>query len=292
MLVSPAQVVAPCSVSGTATIQNQGDATALATCSTFTGSIAVATGTTEHINIASVRGVTGDLVVQHAPNITSFGADSMQHIGGSFILNDCQILSSLTFPELTTVGDLEFEALPNLQQLGFTTSIAQAHTLNIQNTFLTTLNGINLQKVSSVTIVNNPLLQAINMQVSNISQSLTISSNGNHLKASFPNLETAQNLTFRDASSVDIPSLANVSGSLGFYENSFQSLSTPNLTLVKDTLAFVSNSQLTNISMPILKTIGGGFQVQNNSVLDDVSNSFPKLQSIGGALAFFGNFTR
>jgi len=292
VLVSPAQVVAPCSVSGTATIQNQGDATALATCSTFTGSIAVATGTTEHINIASVRGVTGDLVVQHAPNITSFGADSMQHIGGSFILNDCQILSSLTFPELTTVGDLEFEALPNLQQLGFTTSIAQAHTLNIQNTFLTTLNGINLQKVSSVTVVNNPLLQAISMQVSNISGSLTISSNGNHLKASFPNLETAQNLTFRDSSSIDIPSLANVTGSLGFYENSFQSLSTPNLTLVGGTLAFVSNSQLTNISMPILKTIGGGFQVQNNSVLDDVSNSFPKLQSIGGALAFFGNFTR
>ena len=292
MLVSPAQTLAPCSVSGTATIQNQGDVTALSTCSTFSGSLAIATDTTDKINIASVRAVTGDLVMENAPNITSFGADSLQQIGGSFILNNCQILSSLTFPDLTNVGNLKFEALPNLQQLGFTTSIGQANTLDIQNTFLTTLNGINLQKVSSVTIVNNPLLQAVNMQVSNISQSLTIASNGNRLQASFPNLETAQNLTFRDSQSVSIPSLANVTGSLGFYENTFDSLNTPNLTLVGGTLAFVSNSELTNISMPILKSIGGGFQVQNNSVLVDLSDSFTSLQSIGGALAFFGNFTR
>lgn len=290
LLISIAQT--GCSVSGTATIQNQGDATAIASCSTFTGSLAVATGTTDNINIASVRAVTGDVVVQDAPNITQFGADSMQQIGGSFILNNCQILSSLTFPLLTSVGKLDFEALPNLQQLGFTASIGEATTVNIQNTFLTTLNGINLQKVSSVTIVNNPLLQAVSMQVSNVSQSLTIASNGNRLQASFPNLETAQNLTFRDSQSVSIPSLANVTGSLGFYENTFPSINTPNLTFVGGTLAFVSNSQLTNISMPNLKTIGGGFQVQNNSVLDDLSNSFGSLQSIGGALAFFGNFTR
>ena len=289
MLISAAQAV--CSVSGTATIQNQGDATALASCSTFSGSIAVATGTTEDINIASVRAVTGDLVIKNAPNITSFGADSMQQIGGSFILNNCQILSSLTFPDLSKVGNLDFEALPNLQQLGFTTSVASANTLNIQNTFLTTLNGINLQKVSSVTIVNNPLLQDVSMQVSNVSQSLTIASNGDRLQASFPNLETAQNLTFRNTQSVSIPSLANVTGSLGFYENTFQSLTAPSLTTVGGTLALVSNSQLTNVSMPALKTINGGFQVQNNTVLDDLSNSFGSLQTIGGALDFFGNFT-
>jgi hypothetical protein len=281
-----------CSVSGTATIQNQGDATALASCSTFSGSIAVATGTTDNINIASVRAVTGDVVIQNAPNITTFGADSLQQIGGSFTLNNCQILSSLTFPDLTSVGDLDFDALPNLQQLGFTTSIGEANNLNIQNTFLNTLNGINLQKVTSVNIVNNPLLQDISMQVSNISQSLTIASNGDRLQADFPNLETAQNLTFRDSQSVSIPSLANVTGSLGFYENTFQTLNAPNLTLVGGTLAFVSNSQLTNISMPLLKSIGGGFQVQNNSALDDVSNSFDALQTIGGAFAFFGNFTK
>jgi hypothetical protein len=290
VLISVAQI--ECSVSGTATIQNQGDATALSTCSTFSGSLAVATGTTESINIPRVRAVTGDLVIKDAPNITTFGADSLQKIGGSFTLNNCQILSSLTFPQLTTVGELDFEALPNLGQLGFTSSIGEATSINIQNTFLTTLNGINLEKVSSVTIVNNPLLQAVSMQVSNVSQSLTIASNGNRLEASFPNLETAQNLTFRNAQSVSIPSLANVTGSLGFYENTFESVTTPNLTSVGGTLAFVSNSQLTNISMPVLKTVGGGFQVQNNSRLVDLSDSFGSLETIGGALAFFGNFTR
>ena len=231
MLISVAQT--ECSVSGTTTIQNQDGATALVTYSTFTGSLAVATGTTDNINIASVRAVTGDLVVQNARNINTFGADSMQQIGGSSILNNCQILSSLTFPQLIKVGNLEFEALPNLQQLGFAASIGEANALNIQNTFLTTLNSINPQKVSNVTIVNNPLSQAVSMQVSNVSQSLTIASNGNRLQASFPNLETAQNLTFRNSHSVTTPSLANVTGSLGFYENTFQSLSAPNPGLLR-----------------------------------------------------------
>lgn len=252
----------------------------------------MATGTTDNINIASVRAVTGDISVMGAPNITTFGADSIQQIGGTFTLNNCQILSSVNWPQLTAVGNLDFEALPNLQQFGFTSSIGQANTVNIQNTFLTTLNGINLQKVTSVTIVNNPLLQAVSMQVSNISEALTIASNGDRLQASFPNLLTAQNLTFRDCPSVSIPSLNNVTGSMGFYSNSFQSLNTPNLTLVDGTLAFVSNTQLTNISMPGLNTINGGLQIQNNSQLQDMTNSFPGLKTIGGALDFFGNFTK
>jgi len=281
-----------CSASGTLTIQNAGDATALASCETFTGSIAIATGTTDAINIPDVRAVTGNIVAENAPNITNFGADSIREIGGSFTLNNCQILSSLSWPELSVVGNLDFEALPNLQALGFTSSVEEATTLNIQNTFLTSLNGINLQSVASVTIVNNPLLQDVSMQVSNISQSLTIASNGDRITASFPNLETAQNLTFRDCPSVSIPSLSNVTGSLGFYENTFQSISCPNLTFVGGTLAFVSNTQLTNISFPELVTIGGGFQVQNNTDLDDLTNSFPDLKTIGGALDWTGNFTK
>jgi len=251
--------------------------------------LAIATGTSDPINIASVKAITGDLIVQNAPNLTAMGADSLQKIGGDFTVNNCQILSSLSFPQLTDVGNLNLQALPNLNQLGFTTNIRSAKTLNIQNTFLSTLDGINMQTVNSITIANNRLLQDISFQVANISQSLVLESNGDRLTASFPNLVTASNLTFRSCPSVSIPSLHNVSGSLGFYENTMQSIAAPNLTLVGGTLALNTNTQLANISMPILKTIGGGFQIQNNTKLLQVS--FPAVQSIGGALDFFGNFT-
>jgi hypothetical protein len=272
------------------TVQNAGDASALATCKTFSGSIAVATGTSDPINFPNVKAITGDLVVMNAPNITTFGADSLQQIGGDFTVNNCQILSGLPFPQLGSVGNLNLQALPNLNLLGFTSTVQSAATLNIQNTFLSTLDGINLQTVNSIYIANNRLLQDISFQVSNISQSLVLESNGDRLTASFPNLLTASNLTFRSCPSVSIPSLANVTGSLGFYENTMSSISAPNLTLVGGTLAINTNTKLTNVTFPVLKTIGGGFQVQNNTQL--LSVSFPQVQTIAGALDFYGNFTR
>jgi len=102
-------------------------------------------------------------------------------------------------------------------------------------------------------------------------------------------LETAQNVTFRGAAAVSIPSLVKVTGSLGFYENNLATVYAPNLTAVGQSLAVNTNTQLTNVSFPLLQSIGGGFQVQNNTQLTNVT--FPSLQTIGGALDFYGNFT-
>lgn len=271
------------------TVQNAGDASALASCSTFSGSIAVATGTTDTLNFASVKAITGDLNISQNSQITVVGADSLLAIGGTFTVNNCQIINSLNFPQLTNVGGIDFEGLPNLNTLGFTTQVQKASTLNIQNTFLATLNGINLQQVDSIYIANNRLLQDVSFQVSTIAQSLILESNGDRLAASFPNLLSAQNLTFRNVPTISIPSLANVSGSLGFYENTISGINAPNLTLVGGTLAINTNTQLSNISFPILKTITGGLQIQNNTLLTSVN--LPALQTVGGATDMYGNFS-
>ncbi|QDS76365.1 hypothetical protein FKW77_003240 [Venturia effusa] len=281
---------AQCSSSSTLTIQNAGDASALASCTTYDGSIAVATGTTDTINFASVRSITGDLSISSNNAITSVGADSLTSIGGTFTVSNCQILSSLSFPQLSSVGNIDFEGLPNLNLLGFTSNIARTGRLNIQNTFLSTLDGINLQQVNSIYIANNRLLQDISFQVSNISQSLILESNGDRLTASFPNLMSAQNLTFRNVPTLSIPSLHNVSGSLGFYENSITGLTAPNLTTVGGTLAINTNTELTNVTMDSLKSITGGLQVQNNTLLTSVV--FPALETVGGATDMYGNFTQ
>jgi hypothetical protein len=236
-----------------------------------------------------VRSITGDLTATGATNVTSISADSIQSIGGTFGLNNLQNLNTLNFLEITEVGKLDFSGLPNLNALNFPQNIKSAQSLNIQNTFLSSLSGINLQEVDTIYIANNRLLQDISFQVSNLNGTINVESNGDQLKCAFPNLITAANITFRDIPAISIPSLANTTGSLGFYENSFAGIACPNLTQVGGTLAINTNTKLTNISMPLLKTVTGGLQVQNNTILDKVT--FPALQTVSGATDMYGNFT-
>ncbi len=47
---------------------------------------------------------------------------------------------------------------------------------------------------------------------------------------------------------------------------------------------------LSNLSFPLLETVGGGIIIQNNQNLVEI-DGFPKLESIGGAVTIRGNFT-
>jgi len=285
-----AQSDSGCSASnGPLQIQNQGDATAIGGCTSFTGSITIATNTQDKINLPNIRSISGDLIADGATNMTSFGADSLQTIGGKFTLNNLQLLTSISFPFLTSVGDLSFQGLPNLAALGFSANVKTIKSLNIQNTFLGSLAGLNPQTIDSITVANNRMLQTLSFQVSQVMQSINIQGNGDNFNAQFPNLQTAQNITFRQCPTINIPSLMNVTGSLGFYDNSLTSISAVNLTSVGQTLAINSHPNLNNVSLPALTSIGGGFQVQNNTALTSVD--VPQLKTIGGALDFYGGFT-
>jgi len=291
--VGGAYAQSSCSVSGTTTLNSPADASALSSCQTFSGSIAIATGVTQGMNIPGVRRITGDLVANNNSLIPSISGDSLQTIGGAFILNELQILSTLSFPQLSQVDSIQWNALAGLQQLSFTTGVQQASELNIQNTQLQTLDGINLAVVDTVFITNNNYLNDISMQLGNITKSLNIESNGGNVSAIFPNLIWANNMTFRNVSQIALNSLVSVNGSLGFYSNEFESLQCANLTTVgsnKGDLTIVSNQNLNNVSFPQLKKVGGGFSIQNNTDLM-VIDGFPKLATITGAFDLYGDFT-
>jgi len=278
-----------CRTTGTLTVVSPADASGLSSCTTFSGSVAIATEAAGQFSFPSVRRITGDLTATGATNVTSISADSLESIGGTFGIDNLQQLNSLNFLQLAEVGELSFSGLPNLNALNFPQNIRSAQSLNIQNTFLSTLNGINLQEVDTIYIANNNLLQDISFQVSNLTGTINVESNGDQLQLAFPNLITASNITFRDVPSISIPSLTNTSGSLGFYECSFQNLACPNLTTVGGTLAINTNPELTNISMPLLEEVTGGVQVQNNTILEEVT--FPALTTVTGATDMYGNFT-
>lgn len=289
LAIAGAAHAASCSAEGTATVVSPGDATALSACKTFTGSVAIATEAAGSFDFGNLGSITGDLMVTGATNVSAISANNLGSIGGKFTVDNLQTLSTLSFTALTEVGSLDLSGLPNLNGLNFNGPLSSAESINIQNTFLASLTGINLLQINSIYIANNRLLQDISFQVSKISGSVNIESNGDKLTTSFPNLQTAQNLTFRNCPSVSIPSLSNTTGSLGLYESSLQSIFAPNLTTVGGTLAINTNTALGNISMPLLKTISGGLQVQNNTILKEVS--FPALQTVTGATDMYGNFT-
>lgn len=222
--------------------------------------------------------------------MTSISGASLQTIGDAFRLENVQILSTLNFPQLSEVGSVEWTGLPNLQGLSFTTGLSQADSLTIINTGLSSLDGINLESVDTFVVTNNNYLNQISMQVESISDRIELAANGRDVEAEFPNLQWAYNMTLANVSSVSIPSLSSVNGSLGFYSNFIESVSAPNLTNVGGGLSFVANADLTNASFPELTTISGGLLIANNTAFEEITG-FPALTRVGGAVDISGNFT-
>lgn len=275
--------------SGTTTISTQAEATGLASCSQFNGDIWIASNTNEDIDLSGIQRIDGSLLARKVQKMTSLSADTLSTISDTFGLDTISSLTSLSFPALVAVDSILWSGLPSLQGLSFTQQVQKASTLSIQNTNLATLEGIDLQMIDFLQIANNPFLDEVNMQLGNVTEALSMAANGRNIKVSFPNLEWARNMTFRNVSSLDIPSLAVVNKSAGFYSNFFDSISAPNLTAVGGSLAFVSNGALTNISFPELKALNGGLQIANNTKLGTV-DGFPRLSKVFGDVDLFGVF--
>ena len=291
-----------CSTDATATISASGDASAIASCTTFDGSIAIETGLSVptggdgHQSLAidgELTRVTGNITVTNAVNLATLSFGSLKRIGG-FELGGLTVLSSLNCPQLSQVDQLNFTALPALSQMSFgNTGIQTAQDILITNTNLGSLEGIDqLQKVTTFNVNNNQQLTNISLQVTSIEISLDIEANDESvsgLATSFPMLETATNMTFRNCSSINLPSLKNVTQKLGFYGNAMTGFAAPNLT-TSGGLIFVDNTELTNISIPLLTSVNGSYQIANNTELK-IIDGFPKLSVVTGALDFNGNFS-
>lgn len=280
-----------CSTSATATIQNAGDATGLAGCSTFSGSIAIATGTTDDIALDGIKTLNGNLVAGSNGDIKRISAANLEELNGEMNLNELTRLYAVEFPKLKKVDSIKWNALPNLQQIGFTASVEKAKKVRVENTGLRSLQGINIQQIDTIFIANNGYINEITMQLGNVSDALTFADNNKAVKVELPNLIWATNMTFRFCGSVSVPSLASLNGSLGLYNNGFESFSAPNLTRVGEALAIVANDALNNLTFPQLTKISDNLQIANNSALQSI-DGFPILKSIGGAFDISGNMSQ
>ncbi|KAH8693142.1 GPI-anchored cell wall organization protein Ecm33 [Talaromyces proteolyticus] len=270
-------------------ISSQSDADALQGCQKISGDIAIQSSVQTPLTFSGIQSVSGSFTAAGATNISSISAPSLTSIGDEFSLKQVNQLTSLSFPKLTSVGSITFVTLPNLQLLGFNDGINSAGSVSITDTGLTSLQGIELDSVGNFDLTANTALVEVNVNnIKNISGLLTISSNNNKLVIDFPNLVSAQNMSFMNSSTISVPSLANLTGSLGLFGNYISNFSAPNLTTCDD-LSFDSNGELSKINLPKLETLSGGLSISNNGKLDTID--LPALATVLGAIDVTGSFS-
>jgi hypothetical protein len=282
-LAAAGSAYAACSHTATSTIQNGGDATAIATCSTFSGSIAVATGVGEDVSLDGVEKIDGNLIIRSNPNIKRFAGADLEEVSGQLTLDNVAEIAALSFPKLTTVGTLFLNGLPNLRTLEFTEGISKADGIRIENTNLQNLNGIDLEdEVEQIILANNKQIDTIIMDnIVNITKSLNLAFNNDQVNVSFSELESANNISLRAIGSLNIPSLAKInSGDFGVFESdNLASIAAANLTKIDGALVINNNKGLKNISIAALTDVGANLQIANNTDLHK-HDGFPKLKNV------------
>ncbi|KAJ5570898.1 hypothetical protein N7535_004558 [Penicillium sp. DV-2018c] len=275
---------------GDTKIKTQSDADGINTCSTIKGDITIDKSFSGDLQLNGIKKITGALQCSGGANVSSITASSLSSIGKGFDLEGLTTLTLLEFAELDSVGSINWEALPKLQSLNFAKGVTQAGDVSIANTGLTDLNGISLKTVGTFSIQNNRDLKTIDINnLQNASNIISFSGNFDTLEINLPNLGTGTNMTFQNISSVSVPSLEKLTGQLGFWGTKFETFSAPNLTQTGD-LIFKDNSKLSNISMPVLKTVSGGFTIARDDELSTIS--LPRLERVNGAIDFSGTFNK
>ena len=282
------------SSSSTLTIQSGGDATALGSCKTVTGSVAIATGAASggSLDLGTVGSITGSLEYAGDTAVQSFSANSLSSLG-SLNLTGLSALSSLKLTSLQEVGSLTLQNLPALQSFDFGTGFSKAGVITIINTDVNDISSASqADQVTGIVISDNQFLSNVSFEI----EALGLADIGpnnlqNGLSLDFPNLATAESLTFRNATEISTPSLTNVTNTLGLYGNKISSYAAPKLSWC-GALVVNDNPQLTNLSFPALKFINSTqnatLQVANNTKLSTI-DGFQQLSSVSGNVDFSGN---
>ncbi|KAL7622960.1 cell wall protein Ecm33 [Parahypoxylon ruwenzoriense] len=277
----------------TATIRSAADATQVANCESIAGDVVIDRDAGPDINIGGrLQEIGGDLRAENNGLLNSLSSSSLRTVGGIFALRNVTKLSTLTFPRLGEVGSIDWATLNALPEPTFgNPGITKAKSVTIADTFIENIDGINVDSLTDMNINNNRRLTKFSTSIKSLSNTLYVQANGLNLTMEMPNLEWIANMTIANVTSFSVPSLHTVNGSMRFDSNYFTTFTAANLTEIQDgDLSFVSNPELTNISIPNLERIGGGFTIANNTGLEKL-DGFGSLNEIGGAVKVRGSFT-
>ncbi|KAF2120565.1 hypothetical protein BDV96DRAFT_269680 [Lophiotrema nucula] len=254
----------------TATIAQPSDTGIFTKCSTWLGDVVIVTATPSELSLGPIEVIKGSLNIVNNSELSRLEAPDLRTIGGDMTLDTVQILDTVSFPQLSSVGKLLLNALPNLQAMGLDTGI-DVSKVDIQNTQIQSLE-LNVKAADQIIIANNRYITKINLGLTNIGKSLTMEANNPMIAIELPNLSWAYNITIRNVSSISVPNLNYVNGSLGLYGTVMETFEAPSLSVLKGDFEAASNTELVNISMPSLIS-AGSVHLYNHTHLNTVDFS-------------------
>ncbi|EPX74893.1 cell wall protein Ecm33 [Schizosaccharomyces octosporus yFS286] len=278
--------------SGNKNVTAQSDLDNLNSCSKLDGSLYVDSLNSgiSVLNVDGIKQITGDVVVSNSPHLETLNFQDLETVGGKFNIHDMIRLNSLPAPKLNEVGSLDLKVLPNLEELQFNNGIKKAGSIEIVNTQLKSIRGIDITTIGTFNINNNKYIESIDMPQLETAQSINIAANAKKVDVNFSKLaNVSSDANFNGISNVFVGNLKSAKGSIGFTDTSLNNVSLPYLTSVTQSLYFMDSTDLERLNLPNLTSIGGGLTV-NNTHLTKISG-FPQLSEVGGSLTLLGNYS-
>ncbi|OAA58241.1 GPI-anchored cell wall organization protein Ecm33 [Cordyceps fumosorosea ARSEF 2679] len=264
-------------------------------CDTIDAKVTVSPSLQGTLQIDGPKVFKQDFIVSNATGLLGISSSSLTSIGGQFLVEDCTLLNSITLSKLNKLNQLTFRRLGQLNSVDFASSgVSQASSVDIADTFLSDISGLNLATVESLTINNNRRLTKFDSNLVNITKTLIITNNGNDMQVNLTQLQTAYEIQVSNIKGLGTPALKEIQNGIKFDTNpNLVSYEAGNLTSVGTSksggsVSFINNAKLMNISFPVLKTVSGDLTIVNNTKLDEITG-FPMLQSVENML-LGGNF--
>lgn len=267
-------------------------------CEVVEGLVSVSEELNGKLVISGAKQFKGGFNVSGVTNLLGIESDSLNAIGGDFLLQDLNLLTSLKFTALKSINKLTMRRLKIISGLTFGGSgVSNATDVEINDCgALNDLTGLQITTVNNLKIINNPSLSKFDSSLVTINETLILTGNGDSFNVKMSDLETAFDIQVSDVKSFEVPALETIGSALRFENNSMiESFEAKNLTLVgkneKDggSLSFNNNKALNNLSFPVLEKINGDLTIVNNTNLTELSG-FPELTDVYGALLLGGSF--
>lgn len=288
MTASASAATSTCTQS-TITITAAAQATGLG-CDVVAGTLLIEDSTITEVSLDGPKKV-GSIIVSNAAALVRLSSSTISEITGVFNLTNLDGLSSLDFSSLRSVNSINWVSLDQLPGVTFgSEGVTKVSKLLISDTFISSLDGLNVASVDDLDINNNRKLVSWDSDLVNVTSTLKLQSNGaGAMIVNMPKLKKAARLEVRNVQEFNVDAITTI-GNLRFEENDkMTSFSAPNATTV-DEISFTDNEALTNITVPLVESMAGALTIQNNTKLD-VIDGFPKLKTIKGTLIFRGDFT-
>lgn len=270
-------------------VRSQRDLNQLIGCAVLDGHLKIADYEDSEADLGQIQQVRGDFTVKNASSLIKINGDSLQSITGDMYLTGLTSIQTITLPQLSRAGSIEWDVLPLLSTVEVSEFVDGLNKLIVSDTSLTSFQGFGTEELSVLKIHNNRYLEKVSLGVKKVANELSIAGNSDEMDISLKNLSHAQDVTIRDVNSIELDSLEEIASTAGFINNYFSSLKLPKLRSVGGTLSISENTRLTQIELKNVQDIDGGLVIVKNPRVTKI-DFLPKLMVVGGAVELVGQF--